>query len=120
MSARRCSRDATDVWSEVFILRGRDYEWMLRRPRMSYNRNVDHEGNSEGTMSATVWVLLLATGQNGRSDVSSERFLLLVLGFSMISRCTHRAHAAFRPIETLDFSLQSIMRKFEVGPAARR
>ena len=38
-----------------------------------------------------------------------EPFTLIVAGFSLISRCTHRAHAAFQLIEKLKLSLQSIM-----------
>jgi hypothetical protein len=42
----------------------------------------------------------------------SERLLTLVLvRFSLISRCTHPAHAAFQLIEKAKLSLQSIMGK---------
>ena len=42
---------------------------------------------------------------------------LVVAGFSLISRCTHRAHGALYLVDKPELSLQSIMGKFELGPA---
>jgi hypothetical protein len=41
----------------------------------------------------------------------------LVAGFSLISRCTHRAHAAFQLFEKPKLSFQSIMGKLELTKA---
>jgi hypothetical protein len=52
---------------------------------------------------------------------SNSRLLTWVVSrFSLISRCTRRAHAAFQPIEKLELSLQSIMGEFELAPAKQR
>jgi hypothetical protein len=43
--------------------------------------------------------------------------MLVVVRFSLISRCTHRAHAVFQVVERLKLSLQSIMGQFELMTA---
>jgi len=52
--------------------------------------------------------------QNIGSPLTPQRvqFSLLTLGvagFSLLSRCTHRAHVGFQLIEKIELSFQSIM-----------
>ena len=42
-------------------------------------------------------------------SISEGLLTLVVVRFFLISRCTHRAHAAFYLIEKLELSFQSIM-----------
>ncbi|SRR6266852_4090538 len=99
--------DLTHVRSQVCPTRERDsiaiifanIRSLKRHPRLQPS-NFDHASCST---SASL---------GKRHTLSRRPRMLAVLRFSLISRCTHRAHAAFQLIEKLELSFQSIIGPF--------
>jgi len=54
-----------------------------------------------------------------RCAFNSPLLTLVAARSSLIFPCTHYAHAAFKLVEKIELSLQSIMSKFELGPASK-
>ena len=62
-------------------------------------------------------VLLCGSAERRGLSTLEDLLTLVVIRFFLISRCTHCAYAAFQLFEKLELSFQSIMGKFELGPA---